>query len=197
MNRRIISTLVALYDEESRLWKRTADFRSQHKIDLALTAGFCGPLTISNVLLLPEKRFDVPDAHGKETVEACVVQALDTDGETCIDLVAWPTRDPADVHTLIGRAPLLGLWQALNPTAYTFDRPLQIHSTPLDWLRAGCNGAVIIIPEEAALTFLEIARIGGRIAARDRTHALELKSILRAMIDRVPIVWPKSARRAA
>jgi hypothetical protein len=117
-----------------------------------------------------------------------------TDGETVIDLVAWPIANPTDFHTLCGAVPMLGLWQAFNAATYVFDYPLVMHRTPLDWLKAGCEGAAIVIPSLAARSFLDLP---GRIGAADLAHQRELKSLLNDMIRAVEIVSPKTVRRAA
>ena len=41
--------------------------------------------------------------------DGVVIEAYAADGETVIDLVAWPIANPTDVHTLCGAAPMLGL----------------------------------------------------------------------------------------
>jgi hypothetical protein len=197
MNGRIVDALSLISEPENRLWIRNADYRIEHDIDLDRVRGFCGSLSIANIVLMPNGRFDLPDGHGAPTVEGTVIQALDKDGEKTIDLVAWPTASPTDVRSLLGRAPLVGLWAAFNSGTYFCDCPLIMHRTPLAWLQADCNGAAVVVPELAARTFLQIAEMGGRIAAQDFAHERELKSHLKAMIDRVAVVSPKRERRAA
>jgi hypothetical protein len=197
INSRIYDALIAIYDEEDRRWNDNADYRRDNGIDLNRASGFCGSLIVADIVLLSNRRFDLPDGHGAESVSACIIEARAGDGETIVDLVAWPVTNSADVRTLLGRASMVGLWAALNPGTYYLDYPLQVHRTALDWLRAGCDGAAVVIPELAARTFLEIADMGGRISTQDFAHERELKSHLKAMIDRVSVVSPKPERMAA
>jgi hypothetical protein len=195
MNPLILNTLTELCDPENpRL--ATIDYCQREGIDVNSVCG-CGAVTVAQVVLLPCWRFDLPDGHGAESVPACIIEARAGDGETIIDLVAWPVSDPTDVRTLLGRASMVGLWAALNPETYYLDFPLLMHRTPLDWLRADCNGAAVVIPELTAATFLQIAGMGGRIAAQDFAHGRELRSYLSSMINRVEIVSPQTALRAA
>jgi hypothetical protein len=123
-----------------------------------------------------------------------VIEARGEDGETVIDLVAWPVASPTGVHTLLGQAAMLGLWQAFNAATYVFDVPLVMHRTPLAWLQANCEGAAVVIPKLAVRTFLDLP---GRIGADDLAHQRELKGLLNDMIRAVEIVSPKTVRRAA
>ena len=92
---------------------------------------------------------------------------------------------------------MLGLWQAFNPASYVFDYPLVIRKSALDWLKADCQGAAVVIPKLSARTFLDITDMGGRFGGQDAAHANELKGHLTALIDQVEIVAPKPIRRAA
>lgn len=190
MNSRILNALTEIYDQE-RPRLATVDYLAEHDIDVNVVAGFCGPPTVLPITLLPNRRFDLPD-HGADTVEGVVIEVRGEDGETVIDLVAWPVADLTDVRTLCGVAPIVGLWNALNPSTYFLDHPLVIHRTPLAWLQADCEGAAVVIPEMAARIFLDIRDMGGRIGAQDADHAHELRKILQALVDQIEIVMPKS-----
>jgi len=62
-----------------------------------------------------------------------------------IDLAAWgPPRPPALWMT---RGALLG---AENLFGFRMREALEVHPTPLEWLRAGCQGVVIIDPKKSA-----------------------------------------------
>ena len=192
MNARISGALAELYDlNRPRL--KTVDYLAKHGIDINAVAGFCGSPTVLPITLLPNRHFDFSD-HGAGAVDGVVIEARGEDGETVTDLCAWPTADPTDVRTLLGRAPMIGLWAALNPATYVFDTPLIMHRTPLAWLQAECAGAAVVIPRLAARAFLDLP---GRIGAADLAHQRELKSLLTDMIRGVEIVSPKPIRRAA
>ena len=195
MNSRILLALTELYDPD-RPRRQTIDYLAEHDIDINKVVGFCGSPTVLPITLLSIRLFDLPD-HGVDAVDGVVIEARGEDGETVIDLIVWPTADPTDVRTLLGRAPVVGLWEAFNVGTYIFDYPLVMRRSPLAWLQAGCSGAAGVIPKLAARTFLEITDMGGRIGASDHTHARELKGILQDMIQCVEIVSPKPVRRAA
>ncbi len=195
MNAHLALTLAEIYDlEKPRL--PTVDYLVGNGIDVGAVVGFVGSPTVLPISLLPNRRFDLPD-HGADAVDGVIIEARSEDGDSVIDLVAWPIANPTDVHTLCGAAPMLGLWQAFNAATYVFDCPLIVHRTPLDWLKADCNGAAIVIPKLAVRTFLEISDIGGRIGAEDFNHAHELRRHLDAMTKHVEIVAPKPNRIAA
>ena len=195
MNLRIINAFTEICDLNP-LRLDTVDYLENHDIDINVVAGFCGSPTVTPIMLLPNRRFDLPD-HGANVVEGVVIEAFEEDGETVIDLVGWPVADPLDIRTLCGAVPMVGLWAALNPSTYFLDYPLIMHRTPLGWLQADCHGAAVVIPQLATRTFLEIADMGGRLGAEDSDHANELNGHLSAMIDQVGIVVPKPIRRAA
>jgi len=195
MNARISGALAEVYDlYRDRM--PTVDYFTAHDIDINAIAGFCGSPTVLSITLLPNMLFDLPD-HGADSVEGVVIEARGEDGETVIDLVAWPVADPSDVRTLLGQSPMVGLSAALDNSTYVLGRPLIMHRTPLAWLQADCEGAAVVVPQLAARVFLEIADIGGRLGAEDFDHARELRRHLDAMTKRVEIVAPKPIRRAA
>lgn len=192
MNAHLGLTLAEIYDlDRPRL--ATVDYLAEHDIDINAVAGFCGSPTITPITLLPNQRFDLPD-NSSVNIESVVIEARGEDGETTIDLVSWPVADPADVRTLRGQAPMVGMWAAFSVGTYTFDYPLVMHRTPLAWLQADCKGAAVVIPSLAVRAFLDLP---GRIGATDLAHQRELKGYLHDMFNRVEIVSPKPVRRAA
>ena len=193
---RVGDALAVIYDlDRPRL--ASVDYMTAYGIDINRVARHCGCPTVLPIMLLPNRRFDMPDGHGAESTEGCVIEARAEDGETVIDLVAWPISNPRNVRSLIGAVSILGLSQAFNASTYVFGYPLVVHRTPLAWLQADCHGAAVVIPDFAARTFLEIADFGGRIGAEDFDHARELRRHLDAMTKCVEIVAPKSIRRVA
>jgi hypothetical protein len=75
----------------------------------------------------------------------------------------------------------------MNPATYFRNRPLQVHRTVLDWLRAGCDGAVIVAPRSAARLLLNAP---GRIAGQDVAHARAILDTLYLAIDPGRVVVP-------
>ena len=66
-------------------------------------------------------RITRPDDAGAEP--AAVVEVFAADGETVLDLAAWPLGAPERVCTMFGRAPALGLAAARNPATSRPSRP--------------------------------------------------------------------------
>ncbi len=61
-----------------------------------------------------------------------------------IDCATWSLRDGGVVTLLTGAGFALGECQIHNPGVYAFDGSLQICESPLDWLRSGRDGIVVI-----------------------------------------------------
>lgn len=167
----------------------SSDYRLAHGLDWRLIAAHAGTLAVVQVEFLPQGRFEFAD----DGEPAAVIEALDTDGETVLDLVAWPVAEPTRVTSLFGRAPLVGMYAAVNPATYFWDRPLQVHRTPLDWLKAGFDGCAVVEPRLAARVLND--DVPGRIAGQDAEHARELATLLRSVVNVDRVVAP--VRRAA
>ncbi len=129
-----------------------------------------------------------------EPFNAFVCEVLDSDGETTIDLAAWPINRPELVLTMFGRAPALGLWEAENPGSYYLGKSLCMRRTPLEWLVAGCSGSAIITPRLAGRWLLDLP---GPIAARDNAHARQLHLLKMSVLDRAKVMVAKTEERLA
>jgi hypothetical protein len=173
-----------LYERAER-----TDYHLRHGISWSTIEAHAGVLTVIPVLFYTGGKFDFTDYEGEQAV---VIEAFEEDGETTLDLVAWPVDRPAQVASMFGRAPLVGMWQVYNPASYIFDEPLQVHRTPLDWLKADGGGCAIVTPRLAAQVLNDLP---GRIAGHDPAHALELGRLLESIVDLSRIVAPM--RRAA
>jgi hypothetical protein len=107
------------------------------------------------------------------------VEALGSDEESVIDLVAWRLDRPGRPLTMFGRVGLLGLSAALNPATFFMGAALQVHDTPRGWLQSACRGCAIVIPDIAARQLRDVA---GPIAASSLAQGRRI----RALIDSVP-----------
>jgi hypothetical protein len=166
--------------EHVRYWR-------DHRLDHSAVRQFAGSLSVLPIGIFEPDRFDF---GGRGDPLGAVVEALDEDGETVVDLVAWPLDAPDRVLTMFGRASVLGLRTATDSTTYVFGRPLAVHRTPLDWLKAGCNGCVVVVPRLAARLFNELP---GDIAPQDAEHAQELARLLLSTVNLDRIVLPMKA----
>ncbi|MDB5541652.1 MAG: hypothetical protein JWQ89_3379 [Devosia sp.] len=177
----LLEARAAFYD---RAWpsREYVDYVRSNSIGPELIAGYAGATGVLPVYDCGAGRFDFdPHLHAPaDPIDCFVCEALDADGETSIDLVAWPLDHPHHVLSMFGRAPILGMWEALNPATYYMGKSLAMHRTPVDWLSAGCSGAAIVNPQLAAYLFLKIP---GDIAARDQAHARDLLRIARSVVN--------------
>lgn len=123
-----------------------------------------------------------------------VCEAYAEDGQTTIDLVAWPVDNPGTVLSMFGRAAWLGARAAHNPATYNLGKALEVHRTPLHWLKARCMGAAVVTPKLAAREMMDLP---GPIAARDPAHGRHLLKLAESVVDRNRILVPKQGRSAA
>ncbi|PAP95441.1 hypothetical protein [Mesorhizobium wenxiniae] len=166
------------------------DYCRVHAISMLSAGPHIGCASVIPVVHHRGERFDFA-ARGNEAVDAVVVEALGTDEERVIDLVAWRLDRPDRPLTMFGRVGLLGLSAALNPATFFMGAALQVHDTPLGWLKSACRGCAIVVPDVAAR---QLRDVGGPIAASSLAQGRRI----RALIDSVPrpaILVPE--RRAA
>ena len=116
--------------------------------------------------------FDLAEDVGEDGVDALIFLARDDLGDCC-DLVAW-NSSRRKIASWFGAAALLGADDILAPRL-TPEGALPIYRTPLEWLRAGREGVVIV---EACRAALEL-RDFGPLAAEDQIHGLELQRLFR------------------
>ena len=69
---------------------------------------------------------------------------------------------------------------AFNPATYFFNMPLKVHRTPLDWLKARCDGCVVVVPSLGRWVLNEVP---GRVAGQDIQHAQELAVLTQSIVD--------------
>jgi len=193
-----IDTLLARAEFYARATTTQAYIRyvTDHGIDPWAVTAYAGSTAIMPVMDCGDGKFDFephlqcPD----QPVEAFVCEVLDTDGETTVDLVAWPVNRPDRILTMFGRAPAVGLWEAENPATYFMGKTLPMRRTPLEWLAAGCSGAAIINNRLAARWLLDLP---GPVAARDHAHARQLHQIKQTLVDGIKVAVAASEERLA
>lgn len=168
-------------------------FTRKHGIDLAAIAGFIGAYGMMPIADCGGGRFEFALIEVGE--QAFVFETFGEDGETVVDLVALPVRDPTRCLSMFGRCGLLGLWEAMGPATYFMGAPLVVHRGALLWLQSGCKGAAVVNPSVAASQLVETP---GRLAAENHTHGRELVALLRTVIDvNRKVVVRSTERRAA
>lgn len=112
------------------------------------------------------------------------VIAYDETGENELDIVAWSARAPWIFGTLLHQASLLGAHNVVNPATYHGDRPCRLWSMPLNWLAAGCEGAVVLNPIPAGVI---LAKAPGPLAAEDIQHARQIINTTGINADRLKV----------
>ena len=174
--------------ETSEVSLEHVEFVRSEKLNLQAVEAHAGVLVVRPVRFFPNRTFDLA-ING---VLSVVIEVFDDDDETVIDLVAWPVNRPEKFATAFGYAEALGLAQVCDPETYVDGQPLRIHQTPLAWVKAGCNG-VVILRETSA--FLWLPRALGNLAAEDLAHGQRVARLLHSFFDPARIVVP--ARKAA
>jgi len=178
----------------SRSWlvPATASFVKSNRLDLEMVNAHAGTISLLPCAFDGAGYFDF-DPGGDI---CCVFEVLDEDAATSTDLCAFSVIFPDRFGLAMGSAAVLGLTNVTNPASWAFGKVLPVYRRPIDWLRAGCEG-VVILDHYAAPACL--SRKLGNLLAEDEAHARELKSLLcTPQVDPTSILFPKStARRAA
>lgn len=169
-----------------------AKYAQGHALDIERITYFAGATSVLEIVDCGNGRFDF--AGNGEPIEAFVIDVIDADGETHIDIAAWPVDNPGHVLTMFGRAPLMGMWAALNPASYYMGKPLIMHRTPLEWLMSGCSGAAVLVPDLAARLLIDLP---GPIAARDHQHRLQLQKLMHSVVDADSVIVSGAGEWAA
>ncbi|MFN0045538.1 MAG: hypothetical protein ACKVOS_03645 [Sphingorhabdus sp.] len=75
-------------------------------------------------------------------IDAVIMPVMD-EGEI-VDLIAWRTLAPSALRWRNGDGWVLGIDAIQEPPLWDGFREITLHATPLDWIRNGGNGAVIL-----------------------------------------------------
>ncbi len=110
-------------------------------VDVPAAINLAGPLIASNICTLPGSLFSFARSR-PDFFPAFVHFVLDRDAETESDLIAWTRDRPQHVLRYFAYSDCLASDQVENPTTYFAGAGLQLHESPLDWLRCGCRGAI-------------------------------------------------------
>lgn len=90
-----------------------------------------------------------------------------------VDLVAWHPRHPSAWALRAGAAEWLG---CVEPQ-YMHPAPVSVRRSPLAWLRAGCEG-LVILSDDPPDVYRVLSGLGS-IVAEDQQHAAELRRMVR------------------
>ena len=170
--------------------RSSVSYCREHGIDWSSIEPATGGLFLANIVPDPPGRFRF-DPRG---IEAAVVEAIGEDCESVEDIVAWPVGDPELVLTACGIATVLGEAHAANPATFALGQPLRLFRTPLAWLQAGCQGAVVLDYQRGARWLRDL---DGPIAAEDEAHAAHIREAIIATLRLTRIMVPRRRRVAA
>jgi hypothetical protein len=81
---------------------------------------------------------------GEMAIIQPVAQCVESGSPDVIDLVTWLPDDPAHWWLRIGHWPLLNPDAVSDATFFGEDNPVVVHAMPLDFIRAGCEGVVVL-----------------------------------------------------
>ncbi len=193
---------VAALAAKKELYRRAStssayiSYAQRHRIDPWQVKPYAGATAIVQICEVGGGRFDFePHLHAPDDpVEAFVCEAIEEDGETTYDLVAWPLDRPSSPLSMLGRVGLLNLWAAFNPASYYMGKALPVHRTALEWLGSGCTGTAIVSPAIAAREMLDLP---GPLEARDMQHQRDLRAIAASIAREVRVVTAVQKQRMA
>lgn len=112
-------------------------------------------------------RFYEPVQDGKPAI---ILPIFDSD--ELVDLLAFDPREPERWLLRLGGEPLLGRY-ALSDQL--LGKPLHVYRTPLSWLKAGCDGVVILDPIRS---YIDLATAQYGVAGENDAHTNELRRTL-------------------
>jgi hypothetical protein len=143
---------------------------------------WAGPMRfgITNIITGAGTYEPMPDGKRAFVVPA-VPLSNDSLDDDIGDLVAWFPDNPSRWWCRLGAVPFLN-FQAVERAAF-FREPLTLHPTPLGWLRASGEGAVILDPRAHLPLWL------GDIASllfEDATHARQIRAKMTAQERHLP-----------
>lgn len=165
-----------------------------HGLDLDAIAAHAGTFAVCLAQVCPHTapaQFDFTP----EGVPCAVIEVIGEDAVTVIDLVAWPIDAPERFATAVGEADVLGIGAIRNPATYAGGRPLRVHRTPLEWLKAGCQGCAVLNRDWGGYW---LRKTPGPLLAEDLAHGRELRRMLGRDFDSKRLLVPApSMERAA
>jgi hypothetical protein len=119
------------------------------------------------------------------------------EGGLLVDIIAWPIGKPRRYAPLARWAWALGADEALSPNRLGADLdrlpPVHVCRDPLSWLRAGCDGLVIV---DAARAREELWHVG-ELRAEDHDHGGEIEALMKAPAWAGRVMVPKPSEAAA
>ena len=164
-------------------------YRRSIGLDHATIEAACGCVIITPVRYFPDRSFDLLDDGETVGVLSAIIEVFDADARTIIDLCAWPLGRSDKFATAHLRGDGLGVWRVADPGSYIYspEKALRVHRTPEGWLRARCQG-VVILNTLSAPRWLSASP--GLLLAEDLDHGREIARLLHPLFDPRRILAP-------
>jgi hypothetical protein len=170
----------------------TARWLRAQGVDVGRALNVAGPIIEHDVAIFDKDAFDFAAPGDPHAVRAVVHVVHSDDAVAPVDLAAWTRAHPDRVLLCLGAGVALGVDQIQNPASYFAGKPLQIHRTPLAWLRASCAGIVVLSADGVLdrLDRLPPRSEPYRLLAEDLDHGVELRRLLAPLRPRVRLFVP-------
>ncbi len=149
----------------------TKAYVAEQGLDLKLVYAHAGICAVINCVFTGDGFFEFYDGG----TPAFVIEVMGDDAATVVDLVAWPIDAPDIFATAIGDGHALGISNVTNPASWSFGRVLKVHRRPIDWLKSGCSGVVIL---DHRFVPYWLGNALGLLEAEDAEHARSLAGML-------------------
>lgn len=111
------------------------NYLAHHRIDLGSVLPHVGAVGLMDVVEFHRDRFDF--CGPGERITCLVIEAIDIDGATPLDLVSLPLSEPERPMTMFGRIGFINPWVAFNPATFFMGKRLLVHRHARDWLASG------------------------------------------------------------
>lgn len=170
----------------------------QNKINPAALETHCGTIGVALCKSLDANNGDRLFEFSSMGIPCVVIEAIcfRREGSNInpytADLIEWPLYAPDSFATALGAGEgceLLGAWSACRT-----DRTLTVHRTPLAWLKAGCEGCVVLKQEGGGFW---LNKAGGPFVCEDAEHAKAVRELLGPAGRHHKIFIPNAERKAA
>ena len=177
-----LGPLLAEFYSSANWTSAETEFVREHRLSMDEVTAHAGALFLQRCRFNGSGFFEFDNSAGL----AVIFEVLAEDDETVIDLCSFDVACPNIFGTALGAAAILGATNITNPSTWAFGQHLKIHRAPLDWLKDGCRGAVILNHHLAPLM---LGRALGPIFAEDEAHVKQLRAAFCA-----PLMNPRQIR---
>ena len=160
-----------------------AGFLKRHNINQRNAEAYCGVLTVALAKFFSDNQAERVFVFDPDGIPAVVIEGYEADAYSPMDLIAWPLFQPHLFAVAIREADMLGAWKMVRRNG----APLYVYKTPLDWLKASCNGCV---PINRSWAGHWLDRADGPFIVQDMQHGREIREMLGFASKRHKVLAP-------